>query len=98
MADPEVDHGFAYNDRGEIDIHLSPFYDPNWEYDETVERYVKRILYCLAKMIDLQKTKTPWLLVGRTTPSSVATSPSTKTFGAIFLVVIFFFIGLAFRR
>ncbi|PKU66064.1 hypothetical protein MA16_Dca017385 [Dendrobium catenatum] len=99
MADPVVDHGFAYNDRGEIDIFLSPFYDPDWEYNETVKRYVKRILYCLAETIDLQKPKMPWLLIGRSTPSSsVTTSPSTKTFGAIFLVVLSFFIGLAFHR
>ncbi|PKU77344.1 hypothetical protein MA16_Dca026288 [Dendrobium catenatum] len=69
MIDPEVDHGFAYNERGEIDILISPFYEPDWEYDETVERYVKRILYCLVETIDLQKPKTPWLLVGRYTPS-----------------------------
>ncbi|PKU62701.1 hypothetical protein MA16_Dca024193 [Dendrobium catenatum] len=81
MADPEVDHGFSYNDRGEIDILLSPFYDPDWEYDETTERYVKRILYYLAHTIDLQKPKMPWLLVGRPIPSpSAATSPPPSTF------------------
>ncbi|PKU74177.1 hypothetical protein MA16_Dca020153 [Dendrobium catenatum] len=99
MADPEVDHGFVYNDRGEIDILLSPFYDPDWEYDKTVERYVKRILYCLAHTIDLQKPKTPWLLVGRSTPSpSVATSPSTKTFSTIFLVAISLIVCFIFNR
>ncbi|PKU70264.1 hypothetical protein MA16_Dca019242 [Dendrobium catenatum] len=81
MADPKVDHDFAYNDRGEIDILLSPFYDPDWEYDEMVERYVKRILYSLAHTIDLQKPKTPWHLIGRSTPSpSAATSPPPSTY------------------
>ncbi|PKU64060.1 hypothetical protein MA16_Dca026624 [Dendrobium catenatum] len=99
MADPEVDHGFAYNDLGEIDILFSPFYKPDWEYDETVERYVKRILYCLAEAIDLQKPKTPWLLIGRSTPSpSVATSPSIKTFGTIFLVAVSLIVGFIFIR
>ncbi|KAI0524055.1 hypothetical protein KFK09_003419 [Dendrobium nobile] len=84
MADPEVDHGFAYNDRGEIDILLSPFYEPNWEYDETAERFVKRILFCLAHTIDLQKPKMPWLLVGRYTPAPfAASSPPPPTFSWI---------------
>ncbi|PKU83398.1 hypothetical protein MA16_Dca016507 [Dendrobium catenatum] len=88
MADPEVDHGLAYNALGEIDILRSPFYEPDWEYDESVEDYVNRILYCLSKTIDLQKPKTPWLIIGHLPPPPPpATSPSTNVFSAIFLVV-----------
>ncbi|KAI0511557.1 hypothetical protein KFK09_012187 [Dendrobium nobile] len=61
---PEVDHGFAYNPLGDIDILHSPFYEPDWEYDESVEDYVNRIIYCLAETIDLQKTKMLWLIIG----------------------------------
>ncbi|PKU84521.1 hypothetical protein MA16_Dca003034 [Dendrobium catenatum] len=77
----EVDHGFAYNALGEIDILRCPFYKPDWEYDESVEDYINRILYCLAETTDLQKPKTHWLLIGRSTPfPPSATSPSTKVF------------------
>ncbi|PKU62334.1 hypothetical protein MA16_Dca021915 [Dendrobium catenatum] len=96
MANPDVDHGFAYNAQGEIDILYSPFYEPDWEYDESVKRYINRILYCLAGTIDLQKPKTPWLISHPPLPPPPATSPSTKVFGIIFLVVISFLIGLVF--
>ncbi|PKU81973.1 hypothetical protein MA16_Dca003990 [Dendrobium catenatum] len=62
MDDPEVDHGLAYNALGKIDILRSPFYEPDGEYDESVEDYINRILYYLAETIDLQKPKTPWLI------------------------------------
>ncbi|PKU60258.1 60S ribosomal protein L12-3 [Dendrobium catenatum] len=84
MADPEVDHGLAYNALGEIDILRSPFYKPDWE---SVEDYVNHILYYLVGMIDLQKPKTHWLIIGHPSPPPPpTTSPSTKVFGAIFLV------------
>ncbi|PKU84472.1 hypothetical protein MA16_Dca002985 [Dendrobium catenatum] len=87
-VDPEVDHRFAYNTQGEIDILLSPFYDPDWEYEESMKSYVNRILYCLAKRIEYQQPKEPWLLVGRSTSSSPpATSPANKALRATCLVV-----------
>ncbi|PKU85062.1 hypothetical protein MA16_Dca022298 [Dendrobium catenatum] len=82
MADPEVDHGFAYTEHGEIDIFLSPFYEPDWEYNVTVERYVNRIVYCLAGTIDLQRPRTPWILLGRPPASPTpASSPTTSPLG-----------------
>ncbi|KAL0913260.1 hypothetical protein M5K25_016707 [Dendrobium thyrsiflorum] len=37
MADPEVDHGFVYDDQGLVDILQSPFFNPNPEVDNTVK-------------------------------------------------------------
>ncbi|KAH0471037.1 hypothetical protein IEQ34_000760 [Dendrobium chrysotoxum] len=76
MADPEIDHGFAYNNQGEVDILLSTFFDSNWEHDDSVEDYVDRILFQLTETIDEQRPKEHWLIVGRT-PSS--TSPATSS-------------------
>ncbi|PKU77951.1 hypothetical protein MA16_Dca011571 [Dendrobium catenatum] len=99
MADPEVDHGLAYNALEEIDILRSPFYEPDWEYDESVEDYVNRILYCLAETIDLQKPKTRWLIISHPSPPPPpVTSLSTKVLGAIFIVVISFLIWFVFLR
>ncbi|PKU74044.1 hypothetical protein MA16_Dca011754 [Dendrobium catenatum] len=78
MADPEVDHDFAYNEQGEIDIFLSS-YEPDWEYDITAERFVNRIVYCLAGTIALQRPRSLWILLGRppASPSPVS-SPATS--------------------
>ncbi|PKU61059.1 hypothetical protein MA16_Dca028200 [Dendrobium catenatum] len=88
MADPKVDHGFAYNEQGEIDIFLSPFYELDWEYNVTVERYVNRIVYCLTGTIELQRPRTLWTLIGRPPASSTpASSPATSLLGITCLIV-----------
>ncbi|PKU68476.1 hypothetical protein MA16_Dca016834 [Dendrobium catenatum] len=81
MIDPEIDHGFAYNFQGEIDIIRSPFYELDWEYDDSVEDYVNRILYCLAETIELQQPKVPWCLIGRSTPPLPTAFSWIKAFG-----------------
>ncbi|PKU83088.1 hypothetical protein MA16_Dca007759 [Dendrobium catenatum] len=99
MADPEVDHGFAYNAQGEIDILLSPFYEPDWEYDGTVERYVNRIFYCLTETIDLQRPRTLWFLIGHSVPlPTPATFLTTKLLGLSFLVGISLLVWKIFLR
>ncbi|PKU85535.1 Putative ion channel POLLUX-like 2 [Dendrobium catenatum] len=83
MADPEVNHDFAYNEQGEIDIFLSPFYKPDWEYNITVERYVNRFVYCLSHTIELQRPRTLWSLTGRyVPPPPPATFPTTTFLGS----------------
>ncbi|PKU72154.1 hypothetical protein MA16_Dca006747 [Dendrobium catenatum] len=99
MADPAVDHGFAYNAQGEIDILLSPFYEPDWEHDGTVERYVNRIIYFLAVTIELQRPRTLWFLIGRSLPPPPpATFPTTKLLGSSFLAVISLLVWKIFIR
>ncbi|PKU63857.1 hypothetical protein MA16_Dca010775 [Dendrobium catenatum] len=88
MADPKVDHGFAYTEQEEIDIFLSPFYEPDWEYDVTVERYVNHIVYCLAGTIKLQRPRTPWTLIGHPPASPTpASSPATSPLGITCVIV-----------
>ncbi|PKU80784.1 hypothetical protein MA16_Dca014622 [Dendrobium catenatum] len=89
MADPEVNHDLAYNAQGEINILRSPFYEPDWEYDDLVESYVNRIIYCLAETIEILQPRAPWLLIVRAplSPPPV-TAPLTKVFDAIFLVLL----------
>ncbi|KAH0450382.1 hypothetical protein IEQ34_021074 [Dendrobium chrysotoxum] len=88
MADPEVDHEFAYNAQGEIDILLSPFFDPHWDYEDSVESYVDHILYHLVEIMDVQRPTGHWQIVGRPSISSPpATSPANKALCVTCLVV-----------
>ncbi|PKU85163.1 hypothetical protein MA16_Dca025216 [Dendrobium catenatum] len=99
MADPEVDHGLVLNSQGEVDIIRSPFFDPGFGAEATVKEYVDRILPHLAEFIDEQKFLEEWKITRRLPVSPPpATNLSTKVLGAIFLVVISFFIGLVFLR
>ncbi|PKU61230.1 hypothetical protein MA16_Dca023271 [Dendrobium catenatum] len=59
----EINHGFAYDDQGEVDILLSPFFDPIWEYDNSVESYIARILFQLTETIDEQRPKGHWFII-----------------------------------
>ncbi|KAL0919475.1 hypothetical protein M5K25_011570 [Dendrobium thyrsiflorum] len=47
MGDPDVDHGFVFDDQGRTDILASPFFDMHFGTDETVDDNVDRILYQL---------------------------------------------------
>ncbi|PKU71438.1 hypothetical protein MA16_Dca004280 [Dendrobium catenatum] len=88
MADPEVDHGFANNSQGQIDILQSPFFDPDWEFEDSVESYVDRILYHLAEMIDKQRPTGHWQIVSRpSTSSPPVTSPANNTLRVTRLMV-----------
>ncbi|KAI0496634.1 hypothetical protein KFK09_022955 [Dendrobium nobile] len=99
MTDPEVDHGLTYNAQGEIDILLSPFYELDCEYDDSMESYVNRILHCLVETIELQQPRVAWLLIGQSTTSSPpATCPTNKTLRATYLVVASLGLLLPFLR
>ncbi|KAL0907306.1 hypothetical protein M5K25_021706 [Dendrobium thyrsiflorum] len=60
--DPANDHGFIYNDKGQVDILQSPFFDFTPDIDHSVEEYVERIIFQLAATIDDQLSSVQWLL------------------------------------
>ncbi|KAL0918829.1 hypothetical protein M5K25_010870 [Dendrobium thyrsiflorum] len=62
MADPNLDHGFVFDDQGLVDVLHSPFFDIDFENDHTVEEYVDRILFSLATAIDQRRPPVQWQL------------------------------------
>ncbi|KAL0927783.1 hypothetical protein M5K25_001993 [Dendrobium thyrsiflorum] len=70
MADPEVDHGFIYNDKGQVDILKSPFFDFTPEIDQSVEEYVDRIIFQLAATIEEQISCVQWMIVSNAKKST----------------------------
>ncbi|KAL0909103.1 hypothetical protein M5K25_023632 [Dendrobium thyrsiflorum] len=64
MADPDLDHGFIYDDEGRVDIIRSPFFDVQFsEEDVTVEDYIDRIQYQLTLAIEEHTPlDLPWLV------------------------------------
>ncbi|PKU80157.1 hypothetical protein MA16_Dca021332 [Dendrobium catenatum] len=99
MADPEIDLGFVFDEEGRTDILGSPYFDVFFGNDETVEGYINRILYQLTLAIEEHLPPSRWIIVGHPPPSSPsATAPSTKVFGAVFLLVISFFVWFIFLR
>ncbi|PKU81207.1 hypothetical protein MA16_Dca018241 [Dendrobium catenatum] len=91
MANPEVDHGFAYDSQGQIDILQSPFFDPDRELKDSIDDYVDHIIFHLAETINEQRPFGQWQLVGRPpAPPSLATFPWIKIVGILtFLVASF---------
>ncbi|PKU64537.1 hypothetical protein MA16_Dca022701 [Dendrobium catenatum] len=94
MADPEVDHGFVFDDQGRTDILGSPFFDVFLGNDKTVEGYIDRILYQLTLSIEEHLPPGRWIIIGHPPPPPL----STKVLGAVFLVVISFFVWFIFLR
>ncbi|KAL0905565.1 hypothetical protein M5K25_023996 [Dendrobium thyrsiflorum] len=88
MGDPEIDHGFMYDDQGQTDVLRSPFFDVNLNVDDTVDGYIDRILFTLVPSIEEHIPTGSWQLIGRP-PSSPppATSPTNYTIGATCLLV-----------
>ncbi|KAL0917234.1 hypothetical protein M5K25_012283 [Dendrobium thyrsiflorum] len=88
MGDPNVDHGFYYDDQGRVDVLHSPFFDVAFENDTTADEYVERILYQLTLAIEDQLPASRWCLVSRRpSPPNPATSPATSTRGIPLLLV-----------
>ncbi|KAL0915805.1 hypothetical protein M5K25_013263 [Dendrobium thyrsiflorum] len=81
MGDPNVDHGFVFDDQGRTDVLASPFFDLHFSNDETADDYVDRILYQLTLAIEAQIPLSRWYIVN-TPPSSsnLATSLATTTY------------------
>ncbi|KAL0913821.1 hypothetical protein M5K25_017311 [Dendrobium thyrsiflorum] len=88
MGDPNVDHGFYYDDQGRVDVLHSPFFDVAFENDATADEYVERILYQLTLAIEDQLPANRWYLVShRPSSPNPATSPTTSTRGIPLLLV-----------
>ncbi|KAL0905351.1 hypothetical protein M5K25_023763 [Dendrobium thyrsiflorum] len=88
MGDPNVDHGFYYDDQGRVDVLHSPFFDVAFGNDTTADEYVERILYQLTLAIEDQFPARRWCLVScRPSSPNPATSPATSTRGIPLLLV-----------
>ncbi|KAL0916399.1 hypothetical protein M5K25_013906 [Dendrobium thyrsiflorum] len=83
MRDPDVDHGFLYDDQGRVDILGSPFFDVEFGNDRTADEYVDRIIYQLSLVIEDRIPSSRWYIVGTppTSPNPV-TSPAATTLRA----------------
>ncbi|KAL0905643.1 hypothetical protein M5K25_024079 [Dendrobium thyrsiflorum] len=88
MGDPDVDHGFYYDEQGRVDILNSSFFDVSFGNDPTAEDYVERITYQLTLAIEEQIPTGRWCLVSRrpTSPASTS-SPATLAQGVLLLLV-----------
>ncbi|KAL0926303.1 hypothetical protein M5K25_002519 [Dendrobium thyrsiflorum] len=90
MADPDVDHGFVYDDQGRIDILNSPFFDVFFSQDDvTADDHLDRILYRLTLSIEEHIRFSQWVSVTRRPPPpKTVTFPLTKNLGLLFFVVL----------
>ncbi|KAL0904011.1 hypothetical protein M5K25_026080 [Dendrobium thyrsiflorum] len=64
MGDPDVDHGFLYDDQGRVDILGSPFFDVEFGNDRTADEYVDRIIYQLSLAIEDRISSGRWYISG----------------------------------
>ncbi|KAL0926504.1 hypothetical protein M5K25_002742 [Dendrobium thyrsiflorum] len=88
MADPDVDHGFLYDEQGLLDILRSLFFDPNPEVDDTVDNYIDRIIFTLAPSIEENLPSGQWKITSRShAPSPPANFPWIPTLGVLSLLV-----------
>ncbi|KAL0926569.1 hypothetical protein M5K25_002809 [Dendrobium thyrsiflorum] len=80
MGDPDVDHGFYYDEQGRVDILNSPFFDASFGNDPTAEDYVERIIYQLTLAIEEQIPTGRWCLVSHrpTPPASTSSKSATN--------------------
>ncbi|KAL0918133.1 hypothetical protein M5K25_010124 [Dendrobium thyrsiflorum] len=80
MGDPDVDHGFLYDDQGRTDILGSPFFDVHFGNNNTADEYIDRILYQLTLSIEEHIPTGRWCLISRPpTSPDLATAPVTTT-------------------
>ncbi|KAL0924825.1 hypothetical protein M5K25_005683 [Dendrobium thyrsiflorum] len=88
MGDPDVDHGFLYDDQGRVDILGSLFFDVTFGDDRTADEYVDQIIYQLTLAIEDQIPAGHWYLVShRPTSPDPTTSPATSTQSLLLLLV-----------
>ncbi|KAL0925419.1 hypothetical protein M5K25_003745 [Dendrobium thyrsiflorum] len=88
MGDPDVDHGFLYDDQGRTDILRSPFFDMHFGNDDTADEYIDRILYQLTLSIEEHIPAGRWYLISHPpTSSDLATAPTT-TARSVYLLLV----------
>ncbi|KAL0928367.1 hypothetical protein M5K25_000243 [Dendrobium thyrsiflorum] len=88
MVDPDVDHGFIYDDQGRTDVLKYSFFDVHFRNDDTTDKYIDRILYQVTLSIEEHIPPGRWYLVFHPpTSSDSATSPTTTTLGIACLLV-----------
>ncbi|KAL0923166.1 hypothetical protein M5K25_007211 [Dendrobium thyrsiflorum] len=88
MGDPDIDHGFLYDDQGRVDLLGSPFFDVEFGNDRTADKYVDRIIYQLSLAIEDRIPPGRWNIVGAPpTSPDPATSPAATTIRATCLLV-----------
>ncbi|PKU60588.1 hypothetical protein MA16_Dca027916 [Dendrobium catenatum] len=80
FADPEVDHGFLYDDQGRNNLIESLFFDVNLDVDASVEDYLNHILFTLVPSIKEHILVTTSHPVDSPPP---ATSPTNYVVGTI---------------
>ncbi|PKU81516.1 hypothetical protein MA16_Dca007623 [Dendrobium catenatum] len=79
MEEPEWNFGYEYDNRGRVNILRSPFFDVGFNFDDTVEKYLERILPPLVEAIDDHFSVYTWIIEGRPpTPPIPAPSPATS--------------------
>ncbi|PKU80644.1 hypothetical protein MA16_Dca012402 [Dendrobium catenatum] len=91
MEVPEWNFGFEYDNRGRVNILRSPFFDVGFDFDDTVEDYLDRILPALVESIDDHFSVYTWIVEGRRfapPPRPASTSPSLRIYGTIALGVV----------
>ncbi|PKU59051.1 hypothetical protein MA16_Dca024849 [Dendrobium catenatum] len=81
MADPEVDHGLVLNSQGDIDV--------GFNFDDTVEDYLNRIVPHLVDILDGQLSDYEWMINGHPSASPTpASSPANSPLGITCVIVI----------
>ncbi|PKU85513.1 hypothetical protein MA16_Dca003253 [Dendrobium catenatum] len=79
MEEPEWNFGFEYDRNGRIDILRSPFFDVGFDFDDTPEEYLDRILPTLVDSIDDHFSVYTWIIEGRpSAPSNPTSNPATS--------------------
>ncbi|KAL0918187.1 hypothetical protein M5K25_010181 [Dendrobium thyrsiflorum] len=82
------DAGFVFDEQGRTDVLGSPFFDVYFEFYETVDDYVYRILYQLSLSLEEHIRPGRWIINRRPPPPpSPATSPADKVLRATCLTV-----------
>ncbi|KAL0916226.1 hypothetical protein M5K25_013719 [Dendrobium thyrsiflorum] len=99
MGDPDVDHGFVFDDQGRTNILRSPFFDVHFGADKMADDYVDRILYQLTLTIEQHNLPGRWYIVNRpSTSTDLATSPTTSTRGVLLSVALLIVACLLLRQ
>ncbi|KAI0491509.1 hypothetical protein KFK09_025769 [Dendrobium nobile] len=62
MDEPEWNFGFEYDNNGRVNILRSQFFDVGFDFDDTVEEYLDRILPTLVDSIDEHFSIYTWII------------------------------------